>query len=258
MYALHELQLAFASAVLDRPAASELPARVRANGMNGAERVQIYRNHTRVSLTQALADVYPVVARLVGEAFFGQLAREYLRKHPSRSGNLQDFGRELALFLCGLPEARALPYLGDVAALEWAYHEVFHAGDAAPLDLVRLAQVPDAEQGKLRFRLHPATRLVASRYPIFAIWEANQDEAQPVEAIDLESGPDYLMAARRELDSFVARLAPGEFALAAEIATGAPLAQACDAALAADPVIDVGEAFGRLVASGTIAGFHHF
>lgn len=257
MSELRELQRAFAAAVLDGHS-SELATRVHANGLDGEARLQIYRNNARISLTQALADVFPVIGRLVGEAFFAQLARAFLRAHPSRSGNLHGLGREMALFLCGLPEARALPYLADVAALEWAYHEVFHAADAVPLDVARLARIPEADQGQLRFRLHPATRFVASRYPIFAIWEANQDGSDVAGTIDLDGGADYLMVARRGLDSFVARLAPGEFALGAEISAGATLAQACEAALAADPATDVGEAFGRLAASGTIAGLYHF
>jgi hypothetical protein len=254
---LRELQRAFAAAVLDGHP-GEIATRVRANGLDGAERVQIYCNNARVSLTQALADVFPVIERLVGDVFFAQLARAFLRAHPSRSGNLHGLGREMALFLCGLLEARALPYLADVAALEWAHHEVFHAADAVPLDVSHLARIPEAAQGQLRFRLHPATRFVASRYPIFAIWEANQDGSDAAGTIDLEAGADYLMVARRGLDSFVARLAPGEFALGAEISAGATLAQACEAALAADPAIDIGETFGRLVASGTIAGLYHF
>ena len=257
MSALHELQQAFASAILDGHA-DELAPRVRSNRLAGAERVQIYRNNAYVSLTEALADVYPVVGRLVGTEYFAQLARAYIRAHPPRSGNLHDFGRELPLFVRALPEAHALPYLADVAALEWSYHKVFHAADAGPLDLDRLATVPEAEHGRLRLTLHPATRLVASRYPIYAIWEANQDDERPVPTVDLDSGPDYVMAARRNLITFVARLAPGDYALAAELASGATLARACGAALAADPAIDVGDALGRLVASGTIVGFHHF
>jgi len=112
---LRELQRAFAAAVLDGHP-GEIAPRIRARGLDGAERVQIYCNNARVSLTQALADVFPVIERLVGDAFFAQLARTFLRAHPSRSGNLHGLGREMALFLCGLPEARALPYLADVAA----------------------------------------------------------------------------------------------------------------------------------------------
>lgn len=257
MSALRELQLGFARAIFEGRT-DEIVPRVRSGRLAADERVQVYRNNAFASLTRALADVYPVVARLVGERYFAQLARAYVRAHPPRSGNLHDFGRAVALFVGGLHEASDLPYLADVATLEWAYHHTFHAADAPPLDLARLAEVAETEHGRLRFKLHPATRLVASRYPIYAIWAANQDDADCESTIELDAGPDYLMVARRGLETFVARVAPGDFALAAEISAGATLAQACDAALAADPAIDLGAAFGRLVASGTVAGFHHF
>jgi hypothetical protein len=254
--ALHEFQRAFANAILAREP-DEFAARVRSTRLSGTERLQVYQNNVFISLVQALADVYPVVGRLVGEEFFRQVARRFIRCYPSRSGNLHDFGRELPAFLHDLREARHLAYLGDVAALEWAYHEVFHAAEAPPLDLARLAQVPEVAQARLRFRLHPATRFVASRFPVLAIWEANLDAAVPQTEIDLDAGADYLLVARRELDRVVARLAPGEFALLAEIAGGATLAQACDAATAADAATDIGAAVGRFVADHTITGFHY-
>lgn len=257
MPALRELQQAFADAIFAREPERFAP-RLRSTRIPAAARLQIYQNNVFISLAQALADVYPVVERLVGEEFFHQIARRFIRSCPSRSGNLHDFGRELAMFLRGLREARHLPYLGDVAALEWAYHEVFHAADAAPLDVERLAQVPEDAQGRLRFRLHPATRLIASGFPILAIWEANLGDEPPRAQIDLDAGADYLLVARRDLDRVVQRLTPGEFALLAEIASGATLAQACDGATAADPATDIEAAVGRFVADRTITGFHYF
>lgn len=257
MPALRELQQALADAIFTREPA-RFAARVRSTGLPGAARLQVYQNNVFISLAQALADVYPVVERLVGEEFFHQSARAFIRRCPSRSGNLHDFGRELAMFLRGLPDARHLPYLGDVAALEWAYHEVFHAADAAPLDVERLAQVSEDAQDRLRFRLHPATRLVASGFPVLAIWEANLGDEPPGAQIDLDAGADYLLVARRDLDRVVQRLTQGEFALLAEIAGGATLARACDRATAADPATDIEAAVRRFVADRTIAGFHHF
>src|SRR5687768_16032631 len=124
MRALREIQTALADAIL--------------MGRAG-ERLQVYRNNVFISLRQALADVYPVVQRLVGEEFFNQLARRFVREHPSRSGNLHDFGREFAGFLATLPDLTELPYLPDVAALEWALHEVFHEAEARPFDFSTLS-----------------------------------------------------------------------------------------------------------------------
>ena len=219
-------------------------------------RLQVYRNNVFVSLLQALADVYPVLVRLVGRDYFDQAARRFVREHPSRSGNLHDFGSELSGFLGRLPEAKSLPYLPDVAALEWAWHEVFHAGEAPALDAARLATLPESAAAGLRCRLHPAARLVASPYPVLAIWEANVEGAPEDGEIRLDAGPDRLLVMRRELERVIERLTPGEFGLLYALASGGPLAEACEAAACAEPGIDLEAAMARFVAGRVVTDFH--
>jgi hypothetical protein len=254
MLALRELQRAFADAILAREPLAFAPY-ARAGALAAEERVQLYQNNVFISLTAALADVYPVVQRLVGEEFFAFAARRYVRLHPSRSGNLHDFGRELPGFLAGMREAAVLPYLADVARLEWAQHEVFHAADAGPLDVAALAVVPESQQGRLRFGLHPAVRLVQSAFPILAIWSAHQrDEVE--ETIDLDAGADHLLVARRGFDLGFERISGAAYALLAALAADAPLADACERALAVQPDFDLAAAMGRFVADRTLASFH--
>jgi hypothetical protein len=252
MHALRELQRSFADAILARAPAAFAP-QVRDRGLAPAERVQIYQNNVFISLTEALADVYPVVAKLVGEAFFAFLARSYIRAHPSRSGNLHDFGAELPAHLAVLPEAAGLAYLPDVAELEWARHAVFHAADAGTIDARALAAVPDERLEDLRFALHPAVRLLASRYPLLAIWHANQ--LDPAGEVDLDRGSDCVLVTRRDFDIRMDALTPGEFALLAAFADDLAFGDACERALAAEPGLDLGAAMGRFVADGTLAGF---
>ena len=226
MSSLREIQLAFAR-------------RVFGPGRTVSPREQIYRNNVFISLTGALADVYPVVRRLVGEKYFAQLARRYVRIHPSRSGNLHDFGRQMSQFLGELHDLNNLPYLPDIAALEWACHEAFHAGEAAPLDFARLADLENTKAA-----LHPAVRLVASRYPVLAIWEANQADDPGV--IDLDAGVDWLVVFRRDLEVQILRSSAGEFALLAALHEDRSLGEACATALAAEPALDLAATMARL------------
>jgi hypothetical protein len=244
MRALRETQEEFAAALLG-------------NGAHRFDRrLQVYRNNVFASLIQALADVYPVLARLVGRDYFDQAARRFVRQHPSRSGNLHDFGSELPGFLAGLPEAASFPYLSDVAALEWAWHEAFHAGDAPALDAASLASLPESAIADLRVRLHPAARLVASPYPVLAIWEANIGGAPETGEIRLDAGPDKLLVTRKELERVIERLTPGEFGLLYALASGESLADACAAAAAAEPGIDLEAAMARFVAGRVVTEFH--
>src|SRR5690349_19822275 len=55
-------------------------------------RAAVYRRNVLANLHDALAAAYPVVRRLVGEAFFREAARQFTQAHPSTSGDLHAFG----------------------------------------------------------------------------------------------------------------------------------------------------------------------
>src|SRR2546423_667622 len=75
----------------------------------------VYRRNVLANLRGALAATYPVVARLVGSAFFDEAARRYALACPSASGDLNDYGASFADFLERYEQARSLAYLPDVA-----------------------------------------------------------------------------------------------------------------------------------------------
>jgi len=136
--------------------------------------MEVYRRGARENHHGALAAAYPAVRRLVGDAFFREAAVRYAAAWPSRSGDLHEFGAELAAFLRDDPFAASLPYLHDVARLEWALHESSHAAEAGPLDFAALAALPSSAHASLRFELHPSVRRIESPHPVLALWEANQ------------------------------------------------------------------------------------
>ena len=224
-------------------------------GPSPAQRLQIYRHNLFESLAGALAAVYPVLAQLVGEDYFRQLARRFIAEHPLRTGNLHGFGRELPQLLRELPSAAALPYLADVAALEWAWHEVYHEADATPLDAARLAQVPAAQQLALGLQLAPAARLVVSPYPVLRIWQAHQADAGEGDAalqqLSLDAGGVQLLVLRRRLEIEFVLLGNGETHWLAALSAGHTLAQATVAALGVEPAFDLAATLGRHLVLGS-------
>jgi len=253
MTALHELQCGFVAAVFGEDDAP-FAGKVRDGRFPGARLVQIYRNNTFASLTAALIAVYPVVVRLVGEQFFRYAADRYIHAHPSTSGNLHDFGGRFAAFLATFAPATTLPYLPDVARLEWAYHRVFHAAGHAPLPHDQLAAVPPAQHGHLVFGLHPATRLLESDYPLLRIWQANQPGAAH-EQIDLNEGGVRLLVFRRDLDIEFKRLSNGEFLLLRAFSFDRRFDEACAMALEAEPQLDLAGILRQHVSLGSVASF---
>jgi hypothetical protein len=227
----------------------------RSRGLNTAQRLQIYRNNLFESLIQALMAVYPVVARLVGDEFFRHVARRFISAHPLAAGNLHGFGRELPALLAALPAAAELPYLADVAALEWAWHEVYHEAGCVPLLPAQLGEVPAAQQLDLGLQLAPAARLVASAYPVLHIWQAHQIHDADADdfTISLDEGAIRLLVLRRELEIEFVLLGVAEDRWLRALASGSTLAEATLAAFERDPAFDLAVTLGRHLALGSFA-----
>ncbi|MDE1990338.1 MAG: putative DNA-binding domain-containing protein [Betaproteobacteria bacterium] len=231
-----------------------------------SEALDIYRNNWRHNLRQALAGAYPVLVQVVGEAFFRQLATRFMDEHPSASGNLHDYGDALPAFLQGFAPAQPLSYLPDLAALEWACHRAYFAPDEPPLDLQALARLPEqvAEGGAgvvedtlehLRFEFHPACTLLASPWPVDAIWRAHQPGAPEDFRIDLKDGPCRVLVNRSEGEATVSALAEDEFRWLREIHAGATLGDATARTLEHHPDFNPGILLPRLALGGTWTRF---
>jgi len=252
MLALRETQQLFFAALLDRVhSAAVLPLLRQGRGPGAAQRLQIYRNNLFEGLGDALRAVYPVLAQLVGDDFFRQLARRFIAAHPLRSAQLQGFGRELPALLSTV--AADWPYLADVAALEWAWHEVYHEADGVPLRPEHLARLPAGRQLDLRLALVPAARLVASRYPVLRIWQAHQGVADPHFALSLDEGGVHLLLLRRALEIEFVLLSEAEHGWLSALAAGRTLAEATLGAFDHGADFDLAAALGRHSSLGSFA-----
>ncbi len=223
--------------------------------MSGARRIRIYRNNFTTGLSEALAAVFAVTLRLVGEDFFRQTTRHYVRAVRSTSGDVHRYGDAFPEFLARLPALADYPYLGDVARLEWAYHSVFHTALAAPLDLAALGGVAPADYPALRFRLQPAARLIASPYPVLRIWQVNLDGWPGERSVRLDEGPARLLVMRRPDAVTLEPLSAGDFRVLEHLSRGATLADAHTAGVAADAGFDLGAALRRCVRGGVLVDF---
>lgn len=256
MPSLHELQRAFAAALMFEET-GDLEPHVIANGIEPAARLRIYRNNMRENFLAALRAAYPVLERLVGAQYFRQLVADYLQCFPSTSGDLQYAGERLVTYLERRFAAGEYAYFVDVARLEWAYQEVLVAPEHPPADLERLRTVPPAAYAGLRLELHPAVRLVESRYPVLTIWSANQVDADSEKSIDLRRGGEHVLVQRMRDAVELVRLPHHEFTFLAALNTGATLLDAAQAAAAcAGPAFDLGLVLRRHVGRGAIVGIH--
>jgi hypothetical protein len=198
--------------------------------------LEVYRNNYRGNLHDALAGAYPVIGQLVGEDFLRMLARNFISQHGSCSANLFDYGAELGDFLDHYEPARSLPYLPDVARLEWACHRAYFATDAEALDLARLSQIAPDDYANLLLHVHPACRIVASTFPIVAIWQAHQGGGFE---IDWASGGETALISRRDDAVTVRELNEDEAHWLKAVKHGQSLGAATAATLERFPLFDL-------------------
>lgn len=221
------------------------PARAR-------DRLAIYRGNVFANAARALAATYPIIRKLVGDGFFDGLAREYCRRHPSASGDLNEFGERFAEFVSAFPPAQLLPYLSDVARLEWLAHSAHYAADHAPADTSRLASITEDDYPRLALTLHPAVAMFTSIYPLCRIWEVHQDGYCGEIAVDLDSGPDRVIVFRPQFRATVATLTDGEFAFLAAARRGDLLGAALKHALEVNAGFDLGASLQRWIAANIV------
>jgi len=218
-----------------------------------ARRLNVYRNNTTILLREALAANFPVIHALVGEDFFANLARAFVRTHPPQSPCLFEYGDDFPGFIEDFTGARDLPYLADVARLEWAWVEAHHADDAPALNAEQLSSVLPEDYGRLIFAIHPAARVIASPYPIHAIWAMHQADADPDATVDLNQGGEAVLVTRPGAHVRVTVLGPGEDGFIHNLADGETLGDAFANAQAKADNFDAAHALTLLLTQGVLS-----
>lgn len=241
--ALRDLQRAFAAYLAgdDQPAlAAEIgPA---------AARLGIHRHHVRDSLASALAATFPTVQAVVGADFFRGLARAFVGHSLPLQPVLAEYGADFPAFIAG-HTGHGLPYLADVARLDWALNLAFHAPADDRLAAADLAALSADRLPALRLALAPGTALVGSPYPLDRIWRTSQPGAA-ADPVDLASGGVHLLVLRRPDDAAFVTLSAGEAAFAGGIAEGLSLEEAAGRG---DSGFDLSATFARLLGLGAFA-----
>jgi hypothetical protein len=218
------------------------------DGKDAARGYYVYRNNVTVSLIAALASIYPAVQRITGAEFFRAMARFHLRETPPRSPVLFEYGRDFPDFIERYEYARPMPWLGDTARIERAWLDAYHAADSEPLRSAALAVIPSEQLANAVFQVHPATRIVRSRYAAATIFAANR-ASDAVARINAAIAENALIT-RPRLEVVVRRLPCGGATFLESLAAGGSLGQAAAGATLACPSFDISRAIVDMLDAG--------
>ncbi|ALL68449.1 Uncharacterized protein conserved in bacteria (DUF2063) [Paraburkholderia caribensis MBA4] len=244
-------QATFASGLLD-PTVTAADGVVAGAGKSVIARYNVYRNNVTVSLIDALAAIYPAVQRITGPDFFRAMARFHVRTTPPTSPLLFDYGRGFPSFIENYEYAQALPWLAEVARIERAWLDAYHAADLPVMTQDVFASVEADLLGSLCFTPHPSARVLRSRYPAVSIFAMNRRDG-PVNPISSSDSEDALVT-RPDQEVLVSSLPPGGAVFLTMLMEGAPLGLAVSTAFDETSSFDLQANLAGMITAGVFAG----
>ncbi len=251
---LAERQSAFAAAILD----PELPVPsgvVGPDGRPSTRRFAVYRNNVVSGLIATLKAAYPAVLRIVGDEFFSAMARIFVARNPPASPVMLEYGQGFADFIGGFEPAACLPYLRDVAALERAWLEAYHAPEAEPIDPAQLGAIAPERLPFIGLTPHPSLRVVRSAFPVLTLWQMNVEGGMPG-VVDSGRGGEDVLVVRPAAEVELRSLPPGTAVFVQALGSGLSLGDAADLSLRDDPEFDLARALGGILQAGAITDWH--
>jgi len=194
---LRDLQQRFAEAMVDpaKPLPPELLTPTRGTGLE--RRFTVHRATYGKSLGQVIAAAFPGVAAILGPTRIEKAGIIFASKHPPTKAALWQYGAGFPAFLAEFKPLQSIPYLPDLARVDWAHHLAWFAEDQTPLDPSRLTEIPPELIATVSFVSHPAAAIVDSPYPVGSLRHAlmNREEGN-TEKISLPDGGETVLITR--------------------------------------------------------------
>lgn len=154
---------------------------------NLKKRLAAYDGNYQLGLQAWLKKTYIQVVQLVGEDFFAKLAHDFSDQQPLSNHNLHDYGRYFPNFIAEQNVMEDLPYLADVAQVDWYISQAYYSQNRNTFDVARFSQLDEAEQQHISFILADDLHIMASDFPLYEIWQLNRGE---IDSLDMHKTRD--------------------------------------------------------------------
>ncbi len=238
-------------ALLDEIVSDRIPARQRLN---------VYRNHFRVSLVEGIAEVFPATRILLGERYFDTMADVFVAARPPRDPRLSRYGQDFPRFLSGRSELEQSLFAAEVARLEWTLAEIGDAPDAPVVEWTTFLRALVEHAGAVALRFPSSVVLFESEWPVHEIRKktlagGSADDIAPL--VESVSTTRLLLHRDRDDDACELALDQAGFTAIRLLRAGRSFNQSARAAVAADPGYPVTMLLRFLFQSGLVAGLSH-
>lgn len=205
-------------------------------GADPSARIAAYTEGYPARVTEALRESYPALANIVGDGSLAGLSQRYRAVLRDEPRNLNDVGADLPAFLRGDRLTEQLPFLPELAALEWAMTRSFHAPAGDRFDPIECKSWSLEDWQRAQIRFQPGLALLRSNWPLCALHATRNRQRDEID-VDLERGCECVLVYRRGFEVAVEAVPPRE-------------ADAIEAFLADEPLADVAERLARDGAQG--------
>lgn len=203
--------------------------------------LQCYQANALALARRALPEAFPVLTQMLGEESFADLAADFWQQWPPARGDVAHWGGELPAFLAASPQLADVPYLADVAQVEWALHSVATAADNV-LDTASFALLTEADPATFTLQSAAPLHCVASPWPVVTLVDAHRQGAAALAALPErlaqltadDARAQTALVWRHGLRPMLRQAAPGEAVFLLALQRGASLIDALEAASSAD------------------------
>lgn len=190
------------------------------------ERLAVYGNAYAWRLIDALEQEYGLLAKLLGDEAFTELAEAFIDAYPSQFYSIAKFSEPLAQFLREDEVYSEQAHLSEIAQLIKALITSLEAADAPCLNFAALANVAEQNWPSLCFKFHPSVQYFNFNYNSYAIWQALVQEKPIPEALMTKS---HCVVWRKGLQSYAIALTEAEELVLNLLQQGSCFADVCEA-----------------------------
>ena len=216
-------------------------------------RLKIYRNHIVTTLSDVLVMNFPLVEILTGEGFLKTAAKLYLFDNPPQQACLDRYGASFPSFIDNYDHAKDLPYLADIARLDWEMNEARIAKQDETLTVDDLAQIDPNLLEAAVFKVKRSVRLLQSEYTLDKIYHFCEQNAESRGELSIDKSPPYILVTRMDWDPKIFKLDEAEYGLLAALQKNVPLGECLEETLNKFPDFNFGEFFQNYIGLETFS-----